>query len=241
VKIWRCSAIGLAAMVVLTLSFWVTDLDLTVAALTYSAAAPHWSLGTAFPWRSLKHFGVWPGLMVGVGAVVGYAASWFKADWKAWQRPCSFVICSLALGPGLLVSGICKPLFGRPRPYEILPLGGSLPFLRPFQVGFPCQCASFVSGHAAMGFFLMTLYFVLRGWKRWVALGGGLLYGLLIGTSRILQGDHFLSDILLCGVMVFLVGASLDLVQVWRASRGSIEAGGQGSTRPDPSQRGPVS
>ena len=107
------------------------------------------------------------------------------------------------------MSGICKHCFGRPRPYEIIPFGGEFPFLEPFRIGYPGRCASFVSGHAAMGFFLMTLYFVLKGRKRWAALGGGVLYGLLMGTARILQGDHFLSDVLLCGGMIFSVAAAL--------------------------------
>ena len=71
-----------------------------------------------------------------------------------------------ALGPGLLVNACFKHLMGRPRPYETLQFGGTKLFIRPFELGSPFHGASFMSGHAAMAFLFMGLFFVLEGWKR---------------------------------------------------------------------------
>ena len=51
---------------------------------------------------------------------------------------------------------------------------------------------SFVSGHAAGAFFILSLSWVFRQ-KRWLLLG--LFLGALVGTGRVLQGGHFVSDV----------------------------------------------
>jgi lipid A 4'-phosphatase len=60
------------------------------------------------------------------------------------------------------------------------------------------------SGHAAMGFFPMALAWVCRRQRRlWTA--AGLTIGGLVGLGRILQGGHFLSDVLMSAAVVWLV------------------------------------
>ena len=45
-------------------------------------------------------------------------------------------------------------------------------------------------------------------WLRGLVLGGALAYGSMLGATRIIQGGHFLSDVLWSGsLMCFLVAA----------------------------------
>lgn len=53
---------------------------------------------------------------------------------------------------------------------------------------------SFVSGHAALGFYTIALAWVVRRRRRlWLAVGIGV--GALVGLGRLLQGGHFLGDV----------------------------------------------
>lgn len=132
-----------------------------------------------------------------------------------------FAILALALGPGLVVNTALKDHWGRPRPAQIAPFGGSgsyVPALLPSR-----QCdhnCSFVSGHAAVGFFLITGAWI---WPRrklqWRI--AGIAAGSLIGLARIAQGGHFFSDVLGALAVVWLCNELL-----YRAllSRGWLEA-----------------
>lgn len=62
-------------------------------------------------------------------------------------------------------------------------------------------------GHASSGFTLLALYFVARRY-RWrharKLLGWVLLLGMVYGTTRVLQGWHFMSHTLWSGILVWL-------------------------------------
>lgn len=113
-----------------------------------------------------------------------------------------FVLLSFALAPGLVVNILLKDHWGRARPAQITEFGGSRQFTPPLQPAFQCQrnCA-FVSGDASAGFALLSIAFVARpGWRRRLSLAA-LAAGSLFGLIRILQGGHFLSDIVFSGLI----------------------------------------
>ena len=62
-------------------------------------------------------------------------------------------------------------------------------------------------GHASSGFTLMALYFVARRW-RWVhartLLGFIVLLGMVYGTTRVMQGWHYMSHTFWAGIFVWL-------------------------------------
>jgi membrane-associated PAP2 superfamily phosphatase len=125
-----------------------------------------------------------------------------------------FLALMLALGPGLVVNGILKPNWGRPRPGQVQEFGGELDFVDAWEFGEgPSGISkSFPSGHASMGFYLMAPAFLLyRRHPKWALafLGLGLAGGLAVGLGRIAQGQHFPSDVLWAGGLVYLVGTVL--------------------------------
>lgn len=128
-------------------------------------------------------------------AVLWIAVS-LNARWQHLRLPLAFVVLAGIAGPGLAVNGIVKPLWERARPHQIVEFGGTQQFS---QAGvFAEECSkncSFVSGHAACGFFLSSLFLVFR--KRRIAwIAAGFLAGAVIGFARISSMDHWLSDIL---------------------------------------------
>lgn len=120
-----------------------------------------------------------------------------------------FLIITLAIGPGLVVHAILKDGFGRPRPEEVQEFGGQQTYMAPFVIS-QDHGQSFVSGHAAMGFYLCALAWVVPARYRRITYIGGVAAGLLIGACRMMQGRHFLSDVLFSGLIVLLLIHMID-------------------------------
>ncbi len=212
--------VGLGATAVATLVFWTTDLDLRWQALAYSPAQPHWPYAREFGFVVLYHLGTLPGLVLGVLAAVGLGLSFVRSEFVRWRYPCLFFVLLLALGPGLVINVLAKGFGGRPRPDQIVQFGGLLAFRHPFQPGFPYRGFSFLCGHCSMGFMFMGFFFLMRGWRRWGLLVGGLALGLLQGVGRVVQGAHFPSDAVLGASVMFTLAAVLSPVAGWQPKTG---------------------
>ena len=111
----------------------------------------------------------------------------------------------MALGPGLLANVVLKDHWGRARPTQIEAFGGTRQFTpAPLPASQCTRNCSFVSGHAALGFSLVGFAFLLptARWRR-RAIAATLGFGALIGLVRIVQGGHFLSDVVYAGLLVY--------------------------------------
>jgi lipid A 4'-phosphatase len=189
--------------------FWVTDLDLRISALAWQPQIPNWPYDSLPVFAWLRAWSFYPGILLGAASGCVLAASYISPKWKSWRQVSLYFLLLLVLGPGLIVNGVTKSLFGRIRPEQIIQFGGQLPFFRPFEMGLIGKGWSLLSGHASMGFLFMGFFFVWRGWKGWVALFFGGVFGILIGVARVAQGAHFASDVLLCGAIMYLTSALL--------------------------------
>jgi membrane-associated PAP2 superfamily phosphatase len=185
--------------------------DLAVQALFYIPGAG-WVQGGEEPWVFLYRYGNIPAFALAAMAVIAFVLSFFSKRFLCDRRAGIFMVVYFALGPGLIVNTIFKDHWGRPRPAEIVQFGGTETF-RPFWLpGNPGQGRSFPSGHAAVGFFIMAPFFILRrkapGWAK-RALAAGIFYGALMGLGRMIQGGHFLTDVIWAGCLVYLTGLFL--------------------------------
>jgi lipid A 4'-phosphatase len=214
---------GLLATAAVTALFWLTDLDVRLETLAYAPLAPHWPWGGLRPWFFLYRFGTIPGFVLGVASAVALCASFTHPSLARWRYPGLFLTLLLLLGPGLIINVLAKGFSGRPRPDDIIQLGGQLAFKRPFQPGWPAVSSSFLSGHSSMGYMFMGLFYLFKGWRRWAGLVGGAAFGLVQGVGRMLQGAHFASDVLLAGTVMFTVAAALSPIAT-RPPRSSAEA-----------------
>jgi membrane-associated PAP2 superfamily phosphatase len=195
--------------VLLILLVTFLPLDLTLSALCYDAQrTPAWFLKDALPWAWLYAYGEFPAYGMAIGALLMLLGSWPYTPWRPYRRHCLLLILAVALGPGLVVNGLLKPLWGRPRPRHIEQFAGLKPYQPWWQPGGPGAGESFPSGHAAMGYILVAGAVLVPGgrwvWCRPVILGGGLVYGTLMGVARVVQGGHFASDVAWSGFLMCL-------------------------------------
>lgn len=140
-----------------------------------------------------------------------FALLWLQRQWPSRYAKLQFtwrmgvcMLLAMALGPGLVVHEGFKEVFERPRPAHSDVFGGEYPFQPPMVMG-DHGGKSFVSGHAAMGFYLSVLALLAHTRRKQALLyAAGIGFGLLLGGCRIIQGRHFLSDILFSGIVTLL-------------------------------------
>jgi lipid A 4'-phosphatase len=185
------------------------NLDVWVSQRYYSAQG---FLGADMPWVIWVHRFV-PGIgygLLALGAAVlllSPVLKWMAAHGQQlslaqvrqvgmWQRTAVSGLLVAGLCSGLIVHWGFKAHMGRPRPVDTIAFGGTQSFVPVFHQGStPERHNSFVSGHAATGFSLMALGLGagLRWRRRWFLIG--LVAGSLVSLARVMQGAHFLSDV----------------------------------------------
>ncbi len=192
--------------------FHLTELDLAVSSLFFDKTTSSWLGLETEPWHSIYCFGYLPGLALGIGGLFIALIGQLWSPMCRYRKAGLFLALSLIIGPGILVNAILKPNWARPRPIQVRTFGGDSDFLAVGLIGTRSDSKSFPSGHAAMGFFLITPGFVLLRRNRrtahaFFALGAGA--GAIMGLTRIVQGGHFPSDVLAAGLIVYFTGLGL--------------------------------
>lgn len=97
-------------------------------------------------------------------------------------------------------------------PWSIDLFGGTAPLTNPVfgLSGLPGRC--WPSGHAGTGFVFLAFYFALKDVHPRAAAAALLFavtFGLLCGAARVMEGAHFVSHVLVTGVVDWLVCAAL--------------------------------
>ena len=111
-----------------------------------------------------------------------------------------FIFFTALLNLLIVVNVLLKNTWGRARPNDILQFGGKESFTPWFQISDSCiNNCSFVSGDSSVGFSIIVFYFIT---KKIAYLWLSLFFGLLLGVTRVLEGGHFLSDVLIAGFLV---------------------------------------
>lgn len=153
----------------------------------------------------------WLGRPVSLGVLVAVAA---VVVWRRGRRPLALYLAVTVIGAGLVNSAV-KVLVDRPRPVVDHPIATAFG-------------SSFPSGHsmaavATYGAMLLVFLPALRRGARWAAVAATVLLILVIGSTRLLLGVHFLTDVVAGYVLglAWLVGATA-VFEMWR-----IETGGR--------------
>jgi len=189
-----------------------SNLDIGIQRLLYSESGG-WFYRNTNPWLFFYRYGIIPAITLGAAAFSLFLSSLWLQNLKKYRKQALYIVMALLLGPGLIVNTMLKDHWGRPRPSEISQFDGSKTFHKVWQKGNSGSGYSFPCGHASMGFFLLSPYFLFRGRsKRWAIgfLTVGLVYGLLMGLGRMMQGQHFISDVIWSGGFVYLSSAACD-------------------------------
>lgn len=128
----------------------------------------------------------------------------FKIDTVVWL----YFVLVMLVGPTLIVNVILKENWGRPRPNQVVEFGGTQKFAPALIRTGNAEGYSFVSGHSAAGFALLAIALVLTRYRR-IVFTAAVLYGSIIGLARIIQGGHFLSDVVFSFIFVYLTAEVL--------------------------------
>jgi len=128
-----------------------------------------------------------------------------KTIWGLTRKKLIYLILALAIGPGLVVNTVFKDHWGRARPHHTLEFGGTKTFTPPFIISDQCdRNCSFVSGDPSVGFYFFALAFAISR-KRKLFVGSAMGLGITFGMTRIMQGAHFLSDVIFSGIFTFTI------------------------------------
>ncbi len=170
-----------------------------------------WTHGREQPWAPLYDYGEIPALIFAAAIIVLYLAVRLGKARREYARSCLVVILTVALGPGLLVNGILKPYWGRPRPADITAMGGKQEYHNVWTPAGAQGGKSFPCGHCSMGFSLASgvAFYPFHPVLSACALVGGIAYGALLGATRMVQGGHFPTDVLWAGVLIFVLIVAL--------------------------------
>lgn len=145
---------------------------------------------------------------------------------RRWSDPAFrarlVVLAALLIGPVLIVNGILKAEWGRPRPHMTDLFGGTMPFVPAGVMEGLCQRnCSFVSGEGSAGGWFLALAVLFPPAMRRPVFAVLAVTGLSMAWLRVAFGAHYLSDAMLgwlLSVAVFSVLACLAEASVRQAS-----------------------
>ena len=187
------------------------DLAWTAKSYIQGGGCGGWVFCKRFPWGFLYDYGELPAWIMAIGAAVGLILVRVGRVPASYARPCVAVILTVAIGPGLLVNGVLKNYWGRPRPVEVAAFSGVEKFRAVSQPGGPGAGRSFPCGHCAMAFAVASgvVFYRLHPVISVGALLGGIGFGVVMGAARMNQGGHFPTDVLWSGIILMMLIASL--------------------------------
>jgi membrane-associated phospholipid phosphatase len=144
--------------------------------------------------------------------LTAYAALWLgnrlgaRLRWAPSGRAMIFLIATMIIGPGLIVNVGLKDHWHRPRPIQTQDFNGPSPFTPWYDDNGGCKKnCSFVSGEAATGFWMVAPASVLPPPWRGPAIFVAFAFGFGASLLRLAFGGHYLSDVLLGGLIMLIV------------------------------------
>ncbi|MBB4004244.1 MAG: phosphatase PAP2 family protein [Aurantimonas endophytica] len=191
--------------------FWVfPEVDLVVSRWFYSPS-DGFSLSSNSHLQWLRNSSPWAlaGVILVILVRILRDAINGALTWSRVRKPI-WLLSGLALGPGLLVNGLLKAHWGRPRPVNVDVFGGDAVHQTVWVISDWCdRNCSFVSGEASSSAWLVAAALVAPRPVRLAATATTLIYAGSLSLNRIAFGGHFLSDVLLAWLVCGLIFAIL--------------------------------
>jgi len=201
----------LAAILATSMYFWFfPEVDLAVSRWFFSPDDGFVLSGDSkLLWLRASSTWALAAVTIGIFAKILWDTINTRLTWSRVRTPV-WLLSGLALGPGLLVNGLLKEHWGRPRPIEIDAFGGDAVHQLVWVISDWCDGnCSFVSGEASSAAWLVAVALVMPKPIRFAATAATLIYAASLSLSRIAFGGHFLSDVVLAWLICGLVFAIL--------------------------------
>lgn len=203
-------ALGIPAITALTLILLeLTSLDMDLARMMYDPVAGQFIGRHSYFLEDILHDRAKQAvIVVGLGAIVAFAASFFWQRLKNWRRELGCLVMAMALSTSFVTP--LKAVTAVQCPWSLQEFGGKETYSellspRP-ATDKPGRC--WPGGHAATGFTLFALFFALRDRRPRLA-RAALLFAFGLGTlfsvGRMLQGAHFFSHNVWTAVFCWLI------------------------------------
>jgi membrane-associated PAP2 superfamily phosphatase len=208
---------------------WSAVIDMKVSQWTF---AHYWGVKETIPPHNILHrvldiiynYGCMPAQILCGGAGLFLLLSLKYDRFVSLRGPCLVLVLSLVLGSGIIAHSILKEWWGRPRPKQLVDFGGSQifrPYYKPATTKPIEPSKSFPSGHSTTGFYFFAFYFIGKRLNNRAITIGGLVAGFALGgilsIARVMQGGHFVSDIVLAALIMWVSAYVSDLL-VYRYS-----------------------
>lgn len=156
------------------------------------------------------NYGCIPAWLTCCIAAVFFVLSFYRPKFASWRQATLVISLSFIIGAGFFTHLVFKEFWGRPRPKQLIEFGGKREFRPYFSPSFslpPQPHKSFPSGHSTTGFYFFCIYFLGRRYKKPGIAAFGALLALFLGISlslaRIMQGGHFVSDVIFAALVMW--------------------------------------
>ncbi|HEY0290224.1 MAG TPA: phosphatase PAP2 family protein [Pseudomonas sp.] len=207
-NLWVCLGIpAITAMVLLLLE--LTSLDMDIAKMVYDPLSGNFIGRHSYFLENVLHDRAKQVVIaLAVLSFVGFVGAFFIQRLKPWRRELGCLVLSMALSTSFVTP--VKVVTSVQCPWSLTEFGGKETYSellspRP-ETDKPGRC--WPGGHAATGFTLFALFFVLRDRKPKLA-RMGLIFAFGLGTifsiGRMLQGAHFFSHNIWTAVFCWLI------------------------------------
>lgn len=173
------------------------NVDLAISSLFYDPATGHF-IGRGDRYLDMLRDHGFVAVATCVGCVVLAVNRYLP--WRLPSIPTRTAVVltlSLLLGPGLLVNGVLKEHWDRPRPVDVTAFGGTKPFANWWDPRGACERnCSFISGEAATAAWMFgpAMYAPIP-W-RIPALAAAAVFAGVMSALRMAAGAHFFTDVL---------------------------------------------
>ncbi len=172
-------------------------IDQCLADFTYNNVT-HKFYGEEHLWCKIVYYSI---PVITTLLIIFYLFKLIKCGVNTIRKQAVIVLLSLLLGPGLIVNTVFKDHWGRPRPYQVMRDGKVFSPVYEPHLG-NSSSNSFPCGHGSIGFFVGVP--LLANGRRKAGTIVSLGFGSLVGLVRMLQGGHYLSDVVFCAIFVIL-------------------------------------
>lgn len=205
--------VGLLIALSLSLAFVVLylifpELDLRIAGAFYDAVARTFPLRADLAAVIARETAMIIAWAICAPALVALVVKLARPDKPMLLRgrAVAYLVITMVLTAGIVTNLTFKHLWGRPRPASVVEFNGQWQFKHWWQPGGECpKNCSFFSGEAATAFWSYAPASLAPPAWRPLAYAGATLFGLATGGLRVAFGGHFVSDILVAGLVTFLL------------------------------------